>query len=174
VNSTFFVSDDISTHILFVVIVFHGIVGLCRHVVCIALSHILLFIVSVIIAPSQVHHDSVGYPSQLVLMPALKSITRFTLPKQPNLHDGQVTKDFLGSGNEFSNEWHLIKIFLRNLPVLDRINIFVLEFGARWKFQQRVTFIPPCDNIVGKFRNDRFVEVSIDEVLTREGAGQAS
>jgi hypothetical protein len=50
---------------MFDVVVFHGIVGLCRHIVCIALSHILLFIVSVIIVPSQVHHDSVGYPSQM-------------------------------------------------------------------------------------------------------------
>jgi hypothetical protein len=30
---------------------------------------------------------------------------------------------------------------------------------------------PPCDDIVGKFCNDRFVEVSIDEVLTHERAG---
>jgi hypothetical protein len=107
-------------------------------------------------------------------MPALKSIARFTILKQPNLRDGQVTKDFLELVHKFLNEWHLIKFFLRNLLVLDRINIFVLEFGAWWKFQQKVTFIPPCDNIVGKFCNNRFVEVSIDEVLTRKRAGQAS
>jgi hypothetical protein len=108
-------------------------------------------------------------------MPALKkSIARFTLLKQPNLRDGQETKDFLELVHEFLNEWHLVKLFLRNLPVLDRINIFVLELGARWKFQQRVTFIPPCDYIVGKFCNDGFVKISMDEVLTRERAGQAS
>jgi len=91
-------------------------------------------------------------------MPALKSIARFTLPKQPNLRDGQVTKDFLELVHKFLNEWHLVKNFLRNLLVLDRINIFVLEFGARWKFQQRVTFIPPSDAIVGKLCHDGFVE----------------
>ncbi len=122
VNNTFFVSDDISTNILFVVFVSNGIIGLCRVVVCVALSHILLFIVGVIIAPSQVHHDSVAYPSQLFLMPALKSIARFTLPKQPNLRDGQVTKDFLELVHEL-NEWHLINFFFGNLPVLNKINI---------------------------------------------------
>ncbi len=60
-NNTFFVSDDISTHILLVVVVVHGIVGLCRHIVCIALSHFVLFIIPVIIATSQIHHNSVGY-----------------------------------------------------------------------------------------------------------------
>jgi hypothetical protein len=107
-------------------------------------------------------------------MPALKSIARFTLPKQPNLRDGQVTKDFLESVHKFLNELHLIKIFLRNLSVLDGINIFVLEFGARWKFQQRVTFIPPHDAIMGKFCKERLVEVSINEVFARKRAGQAS
>ncbi len=33
-------------------------------------------------------------------MPALKSITQFTLPKQPYMRDGQVTKDFLESVHE--------------------------------------------------------------------------
>ncbi len=173
-NNTFFVSADISTHILLAVVVIHGIVGLCtRHVVCIALSHFVLLIISVIITPSQVHQDSVGYPSELVLMPALKSIARYTFPKQPNMRDGQVTKDILELVHEFLNEWHLIEFFLRNLMVLDGINIFVLEFGARWRFQQRVTFIPPCGNIVGKFCKDRLFEVSIDEVFTRKRAGQA-
>jgi hypothetical protein len=107
-------------------------------------------------------------------MPALKSIARFTLPKQPNLRDGQVIKDFLELLHEFLNEWHLRKFFLRNLLVLDGINIFVLEFGALLKLQQRVAFIPPHDDIVGKFCKDRLVEVSIGEVFTHKRAGQAS
>jgi hypothetical protein len=67
-------------------------------------------------------------------MPALKSITQFTLLKQPNMRDGQVTKDFLELVHEFLNKWHFIEVVLRNLMVLNRINIFVLEFGAWRKF----------------------------------------
>jgi hypothetical protein len=101
---------------------------------CVFLSHFVVFIVTDIVAPSQVHHNCVGNPCQLVLMPALKSITRFSLPKQPNMRDGQVTKDFLESVHEILNEWHLIEFVLRNVTVLNRINLFVLEFGTWRKF----------------------------------------
>ncbi len=39
------------------------------------------------------------------------------------MRDGQVTKDFLESVHEILNEWHLIELVLRNVMVLNRINL---------------------------------------------------
>jgi hypothetical protein len=45
-----------------------------------------------------------------------------------------VTKDFLELVHEILNEWHPIELVLRNVTVLNWINLFVLEFGTRRKF----------------------------------------
>ncbi len=125
-TKTFFFTTDIHTLTLLDVVVVHD--------QCPLLSRFLIYFVTDIVAISQVHHNSVRNPCQFVLMPALKSITRFTLPKQPYMRDGQVTKDFLESVHKILNEWHLIELVLRNVMVLNRINLFVLEFGAGRKF----------------------------------------
>ncbi len=132
----FFISIASLRTIFFITTVIHTLTLLDLVVVhqCVFLSHSVIFIITDIVAPSQVHHNSVGNPCQLVLMPALKSIIRFTLAKQPNMRDGQVTKDFLELVHKILNEWHLIEFVLRNMTVLNRINLFVLEFGARRKF----------------------------------------